>query len=145
MKHNTTTEPPRSTQRRQALRALGTAGYALVAGLSSTGGCSAPSDDDAPSVLRIPSGELPLGERVIVSMGGQPVELLRSESGVRAFSLICTHFSCVVRWNEADQAYVCPCHEGRYDSEGRVIAGPPPAPLKRIPLRLEQDAVVLGG
>jgi Rieske Fe-S protein len=32
--------------------------------------------------------------------------------------------------------FVCPCHGGVYDARtGKVLQGPPPAPLQRIPVR----------
>jgi Rieske Fe-S protein len=32
--------------------------------------------------------------------------------------------------------YVCPCHGGAYDRDGRVVAGPPPQPLQRLAVRV---------
>jgi Rieske Fe-S protein len=51
-------------------------------------------------------------------------------------SPICTHMGCNVSWDEPSGEYHCPCHGGRYDRTGRVLAGPPPRPLDRLPVRL---------
>lgn len=45
----------------------------------------------------------------------------------------CTHLGCQVRWDDGTGEFLCPCHGGRFDREGRCIAGPPPRPLTRLP------------
>lgn len=53
----------------------------------------------------------------------------------------CTHLGCVVQWSEADKRYACPCHSGYFTQEGEVIEGPPPKPLRRLPTKIEADAL----
>ncbi len=48
------------------------------------------------------------------------------------FSLICRHKRCTVAWEEDEELFICPCHEGTYDKYGEVIDGPPPGPLMRF-------------
>ena len=48
------------------------------------------------------------------------------------FSAVCPHLKCVVRWNEVETTWDCPCHGSRFDSLGRVIVGPANADLERI-------------
>jgi quinol---cytochrome c reductase iron-sulfur subunit, bacillus type len=48
---------------------------------------------------------------------------------LKVFSNLCTHLSCRVNWNSDQQIYICPCHDGHFDSQGKVVAGPPPSPL----------------
>lgn len=62
-----------------------------------------------------------------------------SPSGLAAVSTMCTHLGCGVAWNAAKKAFLCPCHGGVYGADGRVLAGPPPRPLAKVPL------VVAGG
>jgi len=64
------------------------------------------------------------------------VYLDREGEGYRALSAMCTHLGCRVSWDEAGQRYLCPCHGGAYDREGRVVSGPPPAPLRRLSVRV---------
>jgi Rieske Fe-S protein len=41
---------------------------------------------------------------------------------------------------------VSPCHDGHFDAvNGRVISGPPPAPLKEYPVAVENDQIYLAG
>jgi len=60
----------------------------------------------------------------------------REGDGYRAMSSICAHLGCRVKWVKDDHQYLCPCHGGVYDREGRVVSGPPPRPLDRLNVRL---------
>lgn len=64
-----------------------------------------------------------------------------SESGFIAFSANCTHLGCPVRWLEGAELFMCPCHGGVYYSDGRVAAGPPPRPLFRYDVRVENGEI----
>jgi menaquinol-cytochrome c reductase iron-sulfur subunit len=54
----------------------------------------------------------------------------------RALSATCSHLGCRVKWDEGSSQYRCPCHGGVYDRTGRVVAGPPPQPLRRVNVRV---------
>ena len=58
-----------------------------------------------------------------------------------AFSANCTHLGCPVRWMEGAELFMCPCHGGVYYSDGSVAAGPPPRPLFRYDVRVENGEV----
>jgi Rieske Fe-S protein len=73
----------------------------------------------------------------------EPVEILRTESGIVARSMLCTHFGCGVAWNAELGLYACACHEGRFSPEGRPLAGPPTLPLRTLPARIEGDQVLV--
>jgi len=60
----------------------------------------------------------------------------RDGDGYRAMSATCSHLGCRVRWDATSELYVCPCHGGAYDREGRVVGGPPPQPLQRLAVRV---------
>jgi len=60
----------------------------------------------------------------------------RDGEGYRALSAICQHLGCRVRWDDSRQQFLCPCHGGTYDREGRVVAGPPPRGLERLNVRV---------
>jgi Rieske Fe-S protein len=44
----------------------------------------------------------------------------------------------VVQWNGAARTWDCPCHGGRYDCYGKVIAAPPKDDLERKELDQSQ-------
>jgi Rieske Fe-S protein len=54
-----------------------------------------------------------------------------------AMSANCTHLACIVNWVEEEKMFLCPCHNGKYDSNGMVISGPPPKPLRRHKTKFE--------
>ena len=60
----------------------------------------------------------------------------REGDGYRALSATCAHLGCRVRWDDGKKQFLCPCHGGVYDREGRVLAGPPPTPLARYAVRV---------
>jgi len=74
-------------------------------------------------------------EKTVNSFGAYVVR--SSESALKVYSNMCTHLSCRVTWKEELQEYVCPCHDGHFDAEGRVTLGPPPKPLYEYETKIE--------
>jgi menaquinol-cytochrome c reductase iron-sulfur subunit len=62
-----------------------------------------------------------------------------SEGVPTILSARCTHLGCQVRWEGSE--FLCPCHGGRFDREGRCLGGPPTRPLVRLESRV-QDGVL---
>ena len=63
------------------------------------------------------------------------------EANFVVFSRVCTHLGCLVRWDEKKGQFLCPCHGGVFDKEGNVVAGPPPRPLEKLPVKVEDGVV----
>ena len=61
-----------------------------------------------------------------------------------AISTRCMHAGCPVRFIEASQRFVCPCHGGVYDFTGRRTGGPPVRPLDRFYTRVHNGQVEVG-
>lgn len=72
------------------------------------------------------------------------IYIVRRPDGWIALSPVCTHLGCMVNYSRIKREFICPCHGGRYSIDGKVIAGPPPMPLPRLPLRVEDDRVFVG-
>lgn len=68
---------------------------------------------------------------MIENVGGQ----------LHAFSAICTHMGCIVKWHPELNEFVCPCHRGVYGIEGNNISGPPPRPLNKLAVKVRDDNV----
>lgn len=67
----------------------------------------------------------------IVRFGADPVILVRlSDAEFRAFAGTCTHLDCIVEFQKDKQRIWCNCHNGDYNLQGQVVAGPPPKPLE---------------
>ena len=52
-------------------------------------------------------------------------------------SNICTHLGCRVRWIPDKEGFYCPCHNGVFAKDGSVVSGPPPRPLDRFEVKIE--------
>ncbi len=61
-----------------------------------------------------------------------------------AISTRCMHLGCPVRYFEASQRFICPCHGGVYDFIGAVQGGPPVRPLDRFYTRVRNGLVEVG-
>lgn len=107
------------------------------------GGCSR-KPALKPTQALVPLANVPRNGRTKVFVAGRPVELQRTEQGVSARSLLCSHTGCTVAWHEEQQAYLCPCHEGVYDASGAVVAGPPPKGLASVPVAVSGSDLIVG-
>jgi len=56
----------------------------------------------------------------------------------------CAHLGCPVRYIQASEKFVCPCHGGVYDLQGKVEGGPPVRPLDRFYTRVTNGRVEVG-
>ncbi len=57
----------------------------------------------------------------------------------------CTHLNCPYYWDEEQGMFLCPCHGGKFDIDGKVLAGPPPRPLDRLEFSVEDGSILLSG
>jgi menaquinol-cytochrome c reductase iron-sulfur subunit len=61
-----------------------------------------------------------------------------------AISNRCMHLGCPVRYVQAAQRFICPCHGGVYGPLGEVTGGPPVRPLDRFYTKVENGRVMVG-
>ena len=91
-----------------------------------------------------PADSIQPGQSVLVRYGRYPALVINTSAGIRAHSAVCTHFSCIVKWNPKSGMIECPCHAGFYRPEdGTVISGPPPRPLTHIPVSVQGGTLYL--
>jgi menaquinol-cytochrome c reductase iron-sulfur subunit len=57
----------------------------------------------------------------------------------------CTHLNCPYYWDDTQKMFLCPCHGGKFDIDGRVLAGPPPRPLDRWESFISQGEIEVTG
>ncbi len=97
-----------------------------------------------PREIEIPLKDIPAGQSLSLKVSNIPGILIHDEEGnLKAFSLVCTHMACLVSWQPEKKEFYCPCHDGYFDAEGRVISGPPPAPLERWLVEVKGDQVLV--
>jgi cytochrome b6-f complex iron-sulfur subunit len=90
--------------------------------------------------------DLPLNASKTVAFGRYPALVIRTSEGLRAYSAVCTHFGCIVKWDGGRGVIACPCHEGYFDPlDGHVISGPPPTPLEALSVNVVNNEIYVGG
>ncbi|MBE0500265.1 MAG: ubiquinol-cytochrome c reductase iron-sulfur subunit [Desulfuromonadales bacterium] len=95
--------------------------------------------------VQVAKSLVPVGEAHLFSFNGRPAVLLQKKPGeFIALTAVCTHLGCIVKWVQDDQELLCPCHGGRFSAEGVVLSGPPPSPLERYPVSLQDDQILIG-
>ncbi len=68
---------------------------------------------------------------------------LNEDHNIKVFSSTCTHLACNVIWQEETNQFLCPCHSGRFDSNGKPLAGPPTRPLSVLEHKIEEDNLLV--
>jgi Rieske Fe-S protein len=90
--------------------------------------------------------DLPLGQSKTVRFGRYPALIIHTSGGLRAYSAVCTHFACIVKWDPALGQIVCPCHEGYFNpADGGVVSGPPPTALTGLAVEVVDGQIYVGG
>ncbi|HEU5217939.1 MAG TPA: FAD-dependent oxidoreductase [Gemmatimonadales bacterium] len=100
------------------------------------GGWFTPGDIESAAQLGPDTG-------AVVRRGLTKVAVYRDSRGnLHQRSAVCPHLGSIVRWNQADRTFDCPCYGSRFDCYGRVINGPANRDLARI---WELEAPMLAG
>ncbi len=73
------------------------------------------------------------GQATVAQCGTRPVAAYRDPEGrLHTVSARCTHLGCLVRWNDAERSWDCPCHASRFAPDGAVLQGPATRPLPAL-------------
>jgi cytochrome b6-f complex iron-sulfur subunit len=94
-------------------------------------------------LTRDEASKLEQNKFVIVPMSGQRVLVLQAADQLHAFSAKCTHEGCTVTFLPGQSVIWCPCHDGRFDLNGRVLSGPPPRPLTQYLAQRQPDSGIV--
>ena len=90
---------------------------------------------------------LPIGAaHHFTATNGDPAILIRTSSThVAAFDAVCTHQGCTVDYDPATKTLLCPCHLSQFNplAHAAVMAGPAPAPLAEINVKIDGTNIVL--
>ena len=99
-----------------------------------------------------PVTDFPVGETKLVSIadvGSVPWSGQTATTGVYVrqetqgtfivWAENCTHLGCPLNWIATARIFECPCHGGVFYANGNVAAGPPPAPMFRHEVRIQND------
>ncbi|HVC00248.1 MAG TPA: Rieske 2Fe-2S domain-containing protein [Candidatus Dormibacteraeota bacterium] len=90
------------------------------------------------TVLAAKVGELSVNSGKIFRFGDKPaILILTSGDKYVAFTAVCTHLGCTVQYRPDLREIWCPCHNGKYNLQGRNISGPPPKPLAEFTVNVK--------
>lgn len=93
-----------------------------------------------------PVDNLPLNEAITVKFGRYPALVINTPNGYKAYSSVCTHFACLVKWEKESGQIVCPCHDALFSPEdGSVIDGPAPTGLTAFNVEVKDGHIFVGG
>lgn len=74
---------------------------------------------------------LTAGEGRVIRFGGQKAGIYMQEDGsVTILDITCTHMGTELNFNSAEKTWDCPAHGGRFNTDGRLLEGPPKDSLK---------------
>lgn len=66
-----------------------------------------------------------INEGKIIEQDGQKMAVHRDEkNNLHICSAVCTHLECIVKWNDGEKSWDCPCHGSRFGIDGEIIEGP---------------------
>ena len=92
--------------------------------------------------MSIPVSQIPMGSSLLVKRNGSPVLAVHDERGINAYSAVCPHLGCLVKWVSAEKVFYCPCHAGKFSAAGKVISGPSPEPLHPVKIEVVDDNII---
>ncbi len=103
-----------------------------------------PSAATHPPGTRIgPASDVPIGSSASFQdpSSGDPSLVVQPNAGrFLAFDAVCPHAGCVVRYDQGNKLFACPCHGSVFNGEtGAVESGPAPTGLTRLAISKGSD------
>ena len=128
----------KEVSRRQLLSGAGALGGALLLSrivLAAGDEDGGDGNHDSGKATKIVDGQLVLrlndnpelgkvGGWKLFPLGDDQIIVANTDKGLVARSAICPHRGCPVNYNAEVHQFVCPCHNSRFDEEGKVVRGP---------------------
>ena len=68
----------------------------------------------------------------------------RGDGKFTVYDTRCTHLGCPITWDTKERTFLCPCHNGVFDMEGKVASGPPPRPLDQYEAKVDGGVLYAG-
>lgn len=157
-------DEPRNTQTRREFctRACKIASLAALGGIVS--GCGGGSSPTGPSTgvgsaLPIVNGTRANGVTTVTVDASSPLAtvgnlaIVQTTTGLflvartgqdtfSALSAICTHQTCTIS-GYSGSTFICPCHGSEFDTAGRVVRGPAPAPLHQYATQFSNNVLTI--
>jgi nitrite reductase/ring-hydroxylating ferredoxin subunit len=85
-----------------------------------------------------------IGGSMVTRIRGKELLVVRDgQNSAHTFEAKCPHEGCDINYAPESQKIECPCHDGRFDLSGKVLAGPPPRPLETYQTIVDGDRLLL--
>lgn len=82
------------------------------------------------------TADLKAGDGGILTIGLKKVAVYRDyDNTLQAFSAVCPHLGCIVKWNSDEKTFDCPCHGSRFAADGTVTNGPATSDLHKFQVK----------
>jgi len=106
-----------------------------------------PENNYVPVVVTLTAGIGQAGKTTVYIRKRNPaIDTDRYDRNTRYIAITsrCAHLGCPVRWVDAAERFICPCHGGVYNLLGVPVGGPPVRPLDRFYTRVIGEEVQVG-
>ena len=84
------------------------------------------------------------GSVTVTTNSGTPAIVIKTSSGYKAMSLVCTHNGCTVNY-AGSRGFTCPCHGATFDANGAVTGGPAPTSLPQYTVTQASNILTIKG
>ena len=128
---------------RKCLGALGGVGF-LMAVYPLIRYIEPPPEAEGGNRVEIDKASLPPGTSRTIIYRGRPTIVVNTSEGYIAYNAVCPHLGCVVKWERGTQSLICPCHGGKFGTDGSVQGGPIPGPLTAVELSVSDEKIIIG-
>lgn len=99
---------------------------------------------DGKASVKLSLTEVPAGGAKFIRFLNKPAVVINLDGvNVAALSAVCTHLGCVIKWNSRAGQLQCPCHGGKFNTDGMVVGGPPPVALPTYAARIESGYIIV--
>ena len=69
--------------------------------------------------------EIKTGEGKIIELNGKKYGAYADDTNnLHIVAAECTHLKCIIKWNNDEKSWDCPCHGSRFTHDGKVLNGP---------------------
>ena len=79
----------------------------------------------------------------VAVLEGANIIICRSGDRFFAFSTLCPHLGCVVRWLESEARFHCPCHGSQFERDGSVLNGPARKDLVALAVGMDEQGRIV--
>lgn len=74
---------------------------------------------------------------------GSVLVVRTAANAISAVDPTCTHKGCIVKLRTNQQDLMCPCHDARFATDGKILEGPARLPLATYDVKLEGNLVLV--